>query len=141
MTIPLQVLVFSTMTRALDVVQQLAEWRGWAPAVVEPVGAASGPIPALATGDLLRLDGATSAEERGALVAAFNAPGEWAGWHRAWAPARLSQRWTCKLQVQLQQELDSPLLCPCLTGPVIHGYMLQPKGGLTTYLGVGEFRN
>jgi hypothetical protein len=48
-----RVLVFCTMTRPLDLVEALLEWRGMRS---------------------LRLDGATPAAERGALVAAFNAP-------------------------------------------------------------------
>jgi SNF2 family DNA or RNA helicase len=50
------VLLFSTMTRALDVVADYLDWRGFFH---------------------LRLDGATSAAERGELVARFNDPGRW----------------------------------------------------------------
>lgn len=49
-------LLFSTMTRALDVVADYLDWRGFSH---------------------LRLDGATSAAERGELVARFNDPGKW----------------------------------------------------------------
>ncbi len=51
-------LLFCTMTRALDVVEDYLAWRGF---------------PAL------RLDGNTSAAERGELVRRFNDPGGWAG--------------------------------------------------------------
>ena len=49
-----QVLLFSTMTRLLDVVEDYLDWRGF---------------------EYLRLDGATSASQRGPLVDSFNAPG------------------------------------------------------------------
>lgn len=49
-----RVLIFSTMTKALDVLETALEWRGLT---------------------FARLDGSTSAERRGALVEAFNAPG------------------------------------------------------------------
>lgn len=49
-----QVLLFCTMTRALDVVEDYLSWRGF---------------PAL------RLDGNTGAAERGELVRRFNDPG------------------------------------------------------------------
>lgn len=60
-------LLFCTMTRALDVVEDYLAWRGF---------------PAL------RLDGNTSAAERGELVRRFNDPGGWAGlggWVGGWA--------------------------------------------------------
>ena len=47
-------LLFATMTRALDVVEDYLGWRGF---------------------PCLRLDGGTSAAERGALVERFNDPG------------------------------------------------------------------
>jgi hypothetical protein len=49
-----RVLIFCTMTRLLDVLETYLEWRGMT---------------------YLRLDGATSASERGSLVESFNAPG------------------------------------------------------------------
>ncbi|KAL3148844.1 hypothetical protein ABBQ32_001720 [Trebouxia sp. C0010 RCD-2024] len=49
-----KVLLFSTMTRALDVVEDYLDWRGF---------------------EHLRLDGAVSSAERGDLVQKFNAPG------------------------------------------------------------------
>lgn len=49
-----RVLLFCTMTRALDVLETYLDWRGLS---------------------YLRLDGGTSAEERGNLVKQFNAPG------------------------------------------------------------------
>lgn len=54
--LPLQVLLFSTMTRALDVIEDHLGWRG---------------LPCL------RLDGSTSSAERGELVDRFNDPGGW----------------------------------------------------------------
>lgn len=48
----MQVLIFSTMTRALDIIEEYLDWAGL---------------------DSLRLDGSTAAAERGALVQAFNA--------------------------------------------------------------------
>lgn len=51
----LQVLLFSTMTRALDVMEDYLDWRGF---------------------EHLRLDGAVSTAERGDLVKKFNAPGD-----------------------------------------------------------------
>lgn len=54
----LQVLLFCTMTRALDVVEDYLSWRGF---------------PAL------RLDGNTGAAERGELVRRFNDPGGFGG--------------------------------------------------------------
>ncbi len=50
----MQVLLFSTMPRALDVVSDYLDWRGF---------------------KHLRLDGGTSAGERGELVRQFNGPG------------------------------------------------------------------
>ena len=50
-----QVLLFSTMTRALDVIEDYLEWRGFS---------------------WLRLDGNTSSGERGGLVSEFNDPGD-----------------------------------------------------------------
>lgn len=50
----LQVLLFSTMTRALDVIEDYLQWRGWS---------------------WLRLDGGTSSADRGDLVNDFNSPG------------------------------------------------------------------
>lgn len=55
----LQVLLFSTMTRALDVVEDYLDWRGF---------------------EHLRLDGAVSTAERGDLVRKFNAAGDLAPW-------------------------------------------------------------
>ncbi|KAL6769639.1 hypothetical protein ACKKBG_A31805 [Auxenochlorella protothecoides x Auxenochlorella symbiontica] len=49
-----RVLIFSTMTRALDVLEEYLNWRGYT---------------------WQRLDGNTGAQERGTEVAAFNAPG------------------------------------------------------------------
>ena len=51
----MQVLLFSTMTRALDVVEDYLNWRGF---------------------EHLRLDGAVSSADRGNLVQRFNAPGK-----------------------------------------------------------------
>lgn len=51
----IQVLLFSTMTRALDVVEDYLDWRGF---------------------EHLRLDGAVSSADRGDLVQRFNAPGK-----------------------------------------------------------------
>ena len=51
----LQVLLFSTMTRALDVLEDYLDWRGF---------------------EHLRLDGGVSTAERGHLVQKFNAPGD-----------------------------------------------------------------
>jgi SNF2 family DNA or RNA helicase len=51
-----QVLIFCTMTIVLDVIEELLEWRGL-------------------SGGVLRLDGSTSASERGELVSRFNDPG------------------------------------------------------------------
>ncbi|KAK9798163.1 hypothetical protein WJX73_003156 [Symbiochloris irregularis] len=48
-----KVLIFSTMTRALDIVEEYLDWAGL---------------------DSMRLDGSTAAAERGPLVQAFNAP-------------------------------------------------------------------
>jgi SNF2 family DNA or RNA helicase len=48
------VLLFSTMTRLLDVLEEYLVWRGFSS---------------------LRLDGSTSAADRGDLVDRFNAPG------------------------------------------------------------------
>lgn len=53
-----KVLLFSTMTRALDVVEDHLAWRGW---------------------EYLRLDGGVSAAQRGELVDRFNDPGGWGG--------------------------------------------------------------
>jgi len=50
-----QVLLFSTMTRVLDVVEDYLDWRGF---------------------EHLRLDGAVSSADRGDLVQRFNAPGK-----------------------------------------------------------------
>lgn len=50
-----QVLLFSTMTRVLDVVEDYLDWRGF---------------------EHLRLDGAVSSADRGDLVKRFNAPGK-----------------------------------------------------------------
>lgn len=50
-----QVLLFSTMTRVLDVLEDYLDWRGY---------------------DHLRLDGAVSSGERGDLVRRFNDPSE-----------------------------------------------------------------
>ncbi len=50
----LQVLLFSTMTRALDVIEEVLDWSGF---------------------HHLRLDGATAAADRGRLVEEFNRPG------------------------------------------------------------------
>ncbi len=52
---PCQVLLFSTMTRALDVVEELLSWRGYG---------------------YIRMDGTTATADRGQMVADFNAPGE-----------------------------------------------------------------
>ena len=49
----LQVLLFCTMTRALDVIEEYLEWRGWR---------------------FVRMDGSTPTEERGQLVGRFSAP-------------------------------------------------------------------
>ncbi len=49
-----QVLLFCTMTRALDVIEEYLGWRGF---------------------EFARLDGSTAAAERGGMVADFNAPG------------------------------------------------------------------
>ena len=49
-----QVLVFCTMTQALDMLEEHLEWRGFC---------------------YERLDGATPAAERGAIVDRFNSPG------------------------------------------------------------------
>lgn len=51
----LQVLLFSTMTRVLDVLEDYLDWRGF---------------------EHLRLDGAVSSAERGDLVQQFNSPGD-----------------------------------------------------------------
>jgi len=48
------VLVFCTMTQCLDVLEEYLQWRGF---------------------DLERLDGATAAADRGAIVDRFNHPG------------------------------------------------------------------
>eukprot|EP00198_Chlamydomonas_reinhardtii_P014216 XP_001703553.1 SWI2/SNF2-like protein [Chlamydomonas reinhardtii] len=48
-----QVLLFSTMTRALDVIEEYLDWRGF---------------------EFARLDGGTAAAERGQLIADFNSP-------------------------------------------------------------------
>ena len=48
-------LLFSTMTRVLDVVEDYLDWRGF---------------------EHLRLDGAVSSADRGDLVKRFNAPGK-----------------------------------------------------------------
>lgn len=50
-----QVLLFSTMTRVLDVLEDYLDWRGF---------------------EHLRLDGAVSSADRGDLVQRFNAPGK-----------------------------------------------------------------
>ncbi|GIL98877.1 hypothetical protein Vretimale_4210, partial [Volvox reticuliferus] len=50
-----KVLLFATMTRALDLVEEYLEWRGF---------------------EWARLDGSTAASERGELIADFNRPGE-----------------------------------------------------------------
>lgn len=50
----LQVLLFSTMTRALDCIEEYLAWKGW---------------------EFLRLDGSSLAAERGELVSRFNDPG------------------------------------------------------------------
>ena len=49
----MQVLLFCTMTRALDVIEEYLEWRGW---------------------PFVRMDGSTPTEERGRLVGRFSAP-------------------------------------------------------------------
>lgn len=49
----LQVLVFCTMTKALDVIEDYMEWRGW---------------------PCMRMDGSTPTEERGRMVEDFNSP-------------------------------------------------------------------
>lgn len=49
-----QVLVFCTMTRALDVIEEYVEWRGW---------------------HYARMDGSAPTEERGTVVDVFNSPG------------------------------------------------------------------
>ena len=46
-----QVLIFCTMTKALDVIEDFLEWRGWSS---------------------VRMDGSTPTEERGRLVEQFN---------------------------------------------------------------------
>ncbi|GFH08153.1 uncharacterized protein HaLaN_03070, partial [Haematococcus lacustris] len=56
-----KVLLFCTMTSMLDVVERLLDWRGL-------------------SGGTLRLDGATGAEERGGLIARFNASGPDSPW-------------------------------------------------------------
>lgn len=48
-----RILIFCTMTKLLDVMEEYMEWRGWC---------------------YVRLDGGTNAQERGALVDQFNAP-------------------------------------------------------------------
>lgn len=48
-----QVLIFSTMTRALDILEGYLDWRGW---------------------QCARLDGATPTAERGSIIASFNDP-------------------------------------------------------------------
>lgn len=48
-----QVLIFSTMTRTLDIIEDLLDWRGF---------------------DFARLDGSTSTAERGDIVRSFSAP-------------------------------------------------------------------
>ena len=53
----LQVLLFSTMTRVLDVLEDYLDWRGY---------------------EHLRLDGSVSSSDRGELVKRFNAPGKFA---------------------------------------------------------------
>ncbi len=52
-----QVLLFCTQTRALDVIEEYLDWRGF---------------------EFCRLDGATAAGERGELIRDFNRPGGWA---------------------------------------------------------------
>ena len=47
----LQVLIFCTMTKALDVIEEFLDWRGWS---------------------FVRMDGSTPTEERGQLVEQFN---------------------------------------------------------------------
>ena len=51
----MQVLLFSTMTRVLDVLEDYLDWRGF---------------------EHLRLDGAVSSADRGDLVHKFNEPGD-----------------------------------------------------------------
>jgi len=85
-----QVLLFCTMTRALDVISDYLDWRGF---------------------PHLRMDGNTPAAERGELVSTFNDPGGWSrvrgwlgwlGWttpaYKRWGflwgrPGRLLGRW------------------------------------------------
>jgi SNF2 family DNA or RNA helicase len=52
-TTTVQVLIFCTMTKALDLIEEHLEWRGWS---------------------FVRMDGSTATEGRGAIVDAFNAP-------------------------------------------------------------------
>jgi superfamily II DNA/RNA helicase len=52
MTLKLQALIFCTMTKALDLIEEHLEWRGWL---------------------FVRMDGSTSTEGRGAIVNSFNA--------------------------------------------------------------------
>lgn len=58
-------LLFATMTTALDLVEELLEWRG----LTGCPGGKGGR-------GVLRLDGHTGAAERGELVSSFNAPGK-----------------------------------------------------------------
>ncbi len=61
----LQVLLFCTMTRVLDLIQELLEWRGLSGSPDHPA--------------VCRLDGATITADRGDLVTAFNKPGVTSG--------------------------------------------------------------
>lgn len=68
-------LLFCTMTRALDVLEDYLAWRGF---------------PAL------RLDGSTGAADRGELVRRFNDPGGWPEWECLLWAAALRQAGECR---------------------------------------------